>query len=144
MAKPTKLVGREASFDAQNRIAHDMPERVEKAAERALNHLRDKLPIDASDRLGRLLKMGVIWTIIVFLIAGAAGWMLSSWYIERPRYARHAATETEFNRCIDSAAGLLVNSTRRGSRVPPIDSATVRTDLMICAAEYADRRALNR
>lgn len=130
-----------ASSDAQNRIHHELPERVEKAAERAFNHIRDKLPIDASDRFGRLLKYGSVCAVVIAAIGAAAGWTASNIATARYQMSHQAASELAFSRCVEAAAGAAVQTVDRHGDNIRYNGAVFVTLSRNCAAEYADRRA---
>jgi hypothetical protein len=132
-----------AGLHAQQRIHHDLPIRVEQAALIAINKIRDTLPRDAAASARRLYKFATMCTLGIAIVTGCAGWVLGANHVEAIQASTHAATDREFARCIDASTAAYATSARRGVRPAPITSDTVRNDLMICAAEYADRRAGN-
>ena len=140
VAKGADLV-KQASWDAQQRIHNDLPKRIDKAADAALNRMRDKLPIDAADRVSRLLKWGAAWTLWASIIAASGGWILAQRVAKRDAMTQQAAVERDFNACIDAAEGAAVSTVGRGGNPVRYDGEVYRTHARSCAAEYADRRA---
>lgn len=132
-----------AGRQAQQQIHYDLPIRVEQAALIAVNKIRDTLPRDAAASARRLYKFATMCTLGIAIVTGCAGWVLGANHVEAIQASTHAATDREFARCIDASTAAYATSARRGARSAPVTSDTVRNDLMICAAEYADRRAGN-
>lgn len=130
-----------ATFEAQQRIHRDLPERVDDAATQALRHIRDKLPVDSADRFGRLLKIGTIWTVMVVTVGLTAGWIGANRSNDRYHMAHQAATDSQFNRCVDAAIGAAAGVTDKSGGGARYDPAVFRDYARSCAAEYADRRA---
>lgn len=140
VAKAADLV-RQAGWETQQRIHSDLPHRIDRAAEAALSRIRDKLPIDAADRVSRLLKWGASWTVVVFVVAAVAGWLLADYVNRNEAMTQQAYAERAFNTCIDAAEGAAVSTVGRGGNPVRYDGALYRTRARSCAAEYADRRA---
>lgn len=129
-----------ASWEAQQTIHRDLPQRIDQAAMAALIKLRDQLPVDGSDRIRRLIIAVAGWTAIAVIIAASAGWMTRDYVSDRRQAQHQAAMERAFNNCITAAEGIAMTS-RTGVEGMRYDSATYRTQARTCAAEYADRRA---
>ncbi|MFC3786161.1 hypothetical protein GGR90_001671 [Sphingopyxis italica] len=132
-----------AGRHAQQQIHHDLPIRVDQAALIAVNKIRDTLPRDAAASARRLYKFATMGTLAIAIVTCSAGWVLGANHVKAKQAATHAASDREFGRCIDASTAAYATSARRGVRPAPVTSDTVRNDLMICAAEYADRRAGN-
>lgn len=130
-----------ASLEAQQRIHHDLPNRIDDAALKALSKIRDCMPIDAAHSARSLYKTAFLFTMVIATVTGAGGWILGVAFTERALTTTHAGSDLELGRCVDAATGAFTTSHRRGVRSTPISNNTVRNDLMICGAEYADRRA---
>lgn len=130
-----------AGRESQQRIHHDLPGRIDQAAMKALLKIRDSLPVDAAHSAKRLYQTAAIATIILATMFGASGWVLGANAVKKERATTHAASDRELGRCVDAATGAFTTSARYGTRASPISSDTVRNDLMVCGAEYADRRA---
>ena len=133
----------QAGREAQQKIHHDLPVRIDDAALKAVTKIRDTLPRDAAHSARRLYKLASFVTLALASLTACAGWVVGANYASAVRSTTHAASDREFGRCIDAATGAFVTTARGGTRPTPIRNETVRTDLMICAAEYADRRAGN-
>jgi hypothetical protein len=129
-----------ASWNAQQRIHHDLPHRINEAALKALSTMRNQLPIDSADRVSRLFKWGTAWTITVLLVASLGGWMLRSRVADRQQIQMRAATDQTFNQCIDAAEGLAMTA-RPGIAGLRYDSAVYRAHARACALDYASRNS---
>ncbi|MFW2830401.1 hypothetical protein [Sphingomonas sp. ID0503] len=133
-------VVKQAAFDGQQRIHADLPQRIDDAALAALKKMRDRMPVDATDRLARMLKWSFCWTVIVAITFCTAGWMLANRQAEQTAAEAHALNEERFSACMDHAAGSALRApNKRGT--PPIDITTYVQTARGCAASYADRRA---
>lgn len=132
-----------AGRDAQQRIHYDLPVRIDEAALKAMMKVRDTLPVDAAHTAKKLYFTTAFGTLVIGIFACCAGWVLGENHIEAKRAATHAASDRELGRCVDAATGAFVTSARNGTRPVPIRNETIRNDLMVCGAEYADRRAGN-
>lgn len=130
-----------AGREAQQRIHHDLPERTEQAALKALVKIRDSLPMDAAHSAKRMFQAAIIGALIFSTVAGASGWVLGANAAKKAQETTHASSDRELGRCVDAASGAFANSYRAGVRSTPISYDAIRNDLMICGAEYADRRA---
>ncbi|MDG2511069.1 hypothetical protein P7B04_00015 [Sphingobium yanoikuyae] len=136
-----KAIMKQAAFEGQQRIHHDLDARVDRAAISALSRIRDTMPYNADDGAWRLLWIAFYWMVGVAVVAATASWMVAAWYMSPERQAHHAATETEFSRCVNAAAGGFTIGAKSKRDASEARRDMVRNDLMICAAEYADRRA---
>ncbi|MFW2831682.1 hypothetical protein [Sphingomonas sp. ID0503] len=133
-------VVKQASFDAQQRVHADLSQRIDAAALAALAKIRDRMPVDAADRLIRMLRWSVCWTLVVAITFAAAGWMLASRRAEQTLAEAHALNEELFKACMDEAAGAALRGPNR-RQASPLDVTTYVQTARECAASYADRRA---
>ncbi|USI79095.1 hypothetical protein [Sphingopyxis sp. USTB-05] len=133
----------QAGREAQQKIHYDLPARIDDAALKAMLKVRDTLPVDATHTARKLYFTTALGTLVIGMLACGAGWVLGENHIKAERAATHAASDRELGRCVDAATGGFVTSARNGTRPVPIRNETIRNDLMICGAEYADRRAGN-
>ncbi|MEO1968422.1 MAG: hypothetical protein ABGW87_06885 [Sphingomonadaceae bacterium] len=132
---------KEATWEAQQKVHHDLPNRIDEAAYKALNKMRDLLPINAKDTTRRIMKVVTLCVVSVGLLCGVAGYIVGAKHERNFNASSHAASDLEFARCVDAASGAFAESYRRGIRKAPVSSDIVRYDLGACAAEYADRKA---
>lgn len=132
-----------AGREAQQKIHYDLPARIDQAALQAMIKVRDTLPVDAAHTAKKLYFTTAIGTLVIGIFSCCAGWVLGENHVKAERAVTHAASDRELGRCVDAATGAFVTSARAGTRPAPIKPETVRNDLMICGAEYADRRAGN-
>lgn len=123
------------------RAESDASDLVTKMAVKALAALRDKLPIDSADRMGRLYRFGSIFSAIVLAIGFAAGWTYSNTSSARFHMTHQAASEAQFSSCIDSAEGAATSDVDRAGTGLRYNPKAYRDYARGCAAEYADRRA---
>lgn len=133
----------QAGREAQQKIHRDLPARIDDAALKAMLKVRDTLPVDAAHTAKQLYFTTAVGTLVVSIVACCAGWVLGGNHVKAERAATHAASDRELGRCVDAATGGFVTSARNGTRPVPIRNETIRNELMICGAEYADRRADN-
>lgn len=133
----------QAGREAQQKIHYDLPARIDDAALKAMLKVRDTLPVDAAHTAKKLYFTTALGTLVIGIFCCCAGWILGENHVKAERAATHAASDRELGRCVDAATGAFVTSARAGVRTAPIRNETVRNDLMICGAEYADRRAGN-
>lgn len=132
---------KQASWAAQQRIHEDLPQRVDAAAIRALNKMRDLLPFDAADSARSMYKWAAIAMAITFVITWIPAYMLGQQAVRRDQANVQAIVETERDRCIDAAIGRIAVADR--SRANPGSTAlqVVHHDLLACIAKAEERRA---
>lgn len=132
-----------ASFEAQQRIYRDLPLRIDEAALKALNAIRDKIPINSADREIRAMRLLIAWS--VFLIAIIAFFTVAStrWWLLHDGYTHQAATDQAFDRCVVATTASLTDIGALPTKRREAAVIALRNGLGQCAAEYADRRAGN-
>jgi hypothetical protein len=132
---------KQASWAAQQRIHEDLPKRVDEAAIRALNKIRDLLPFDAADSARRMYKWAAIAMAITFVITWIPAYMLGQEKVHDDHAAAQAIVEGRRNRCIDAAVGRIAVADRSRSNPGSTALQVVRHNLLDCIAEGEGRHA---
>lgn len=132
---------KKASWDAQQRIHADLPQRVEAAAVRALNHLRDVLPIDRSDRFARVFMWTSVLVATVGLFAGGLGFALAQTLDTQALSAQKVFAEQAFVVCLEAADGAAMSGGKSSGKTLHYNPQIYQARARLCAAGYADRRA---
>ena len=134
-------VVQKATFETQQKIHRDLPNRVEKAAEMAFHAFRDLMPVDSRDAMARLCRWGAFWMLFALIFGFITGGAGTKWWLSRPEIRHHAISEINFNHCIDATFGAAVIKLQNHGKAANYDAEKFRGDSRICAAEYADRLA---
>jgi hypothetical protein len=132
---------KQAGWAAQQRIHEDLPKRVDEAALRALNKIRDLLPLDAADSARRMYKWAAIAMAITFVITWIPAYYLGQDKVHNDHAAAQAVVEVERNRCIDAAIGRIAVADRSRVNHGSGSLQVVSHDLRECIAKGEKRRA---
>ena len=136
-----EAIVKRASWDAQQKIHADLPKRVDAAALHALHHIRDQMPIDASDSMSRMLKWGSIFFATIAFGFFALGFRAADALQDRANATQNVMAEQGFVTCMNAAAGAAAIVNKKSATTAGYDAAIHQARARLCAAEYAYRRA---